>query len=103
MERKKMNRYFCVLVVLIAGLQNVRMQDDTDMESCDSPNEEYTPCGNLCENSCDNTCDDSMVVTSADLRGDQCEPGCYCKRGYIRNWDSECVKQKAKTCGQGEY
>jgi hypothetical protein len=99
-QKKNMNTYFCVLLLLIGALQQVQMQFGYYNTTCEI-NETYSTCGNLCENSCSNICDIDFS-TFDNLQLFQCQAGCYCSPGYIRNFDDVCVKQQPDTCGQGK-
>ncbi|XP_073426614.1 serine protease inhibitor swm-1-like [Dendrobates tinctorius] len=62
-------------------------------KSC-SGNTEYQECGSACPPTCNNS---SPVCTK------MCTPGCFCKKGTIRNDKGECVKVEKCCSGSTEY
>lgn len=57
-------------------------------EQCAEEFEEYTDCGSACPLTCDNpTGEDVMCI-------DVCVPGCFCKKGYVRDENGKCVEPK---------
>ncbi|XP_073426616.1 von Willebrand factor-like [Dendrobates tinctorius] len=64
------------------------------VEKCCSGNTEYQQCGSACPPTCDNR---SPVCTKV------CTPGCFCKKGTIRNVKGECVKVEKCCSGNTEY
>lgn len=58
-------------------------------ELCKGKNEVWSSCG---RNPCAATCDD--VYKSSKCTAFACKPGCGCKRGYLRDANSDCVLPK---------
>ncbi|UYV78424.1 hypothetical protein LAZ67_16001304 [Cordylochernes scorpioides] len=54
-----------------------------DRKCAGKPNEEYTTCGNRCSENC---------LGYLMLCTDECQVGCFCKKGFKRNSDGVCVK-----------
>ncbi|XP_063703792.1 zonadhesin-like [Culicoides brevitarsis] len=58
--------------------------------ACKDPNEVYTNCGNRCQEKCG---DDDRVCT------EECQIGCFCKKGFYRNYAGICVpKENCTSC-----
>jgi Trypsin Inhibitor like cysteine rich domain len=67
--------------------------------AADLVNETNEPCANRCEMNCENigeSADIYQLLNYETCRGDKC----YCKPGFIRNDDGDCVVQKRNTCGE---
>ncbi|GFY60956.1 zonadhesin [Trichonephila inaurata madagascariensis] len=72
-------------------------------ETC-KKNEEYLPCGSACPPTCSNSGKNEICTT-------QCVSGCFCKKGFLRNDQGECVRPEecsgdgngpSKECGKDE-
>ncbi|GFR05007.1 hypothetical protein TNCT_498982 [Trichonephila clavata] len=67
-------------------------------------NEEYLSCGSACPPTCSNSGKNEICTT-------QCVSGCFCKEGFVKNDQGECVKleecpengnEPSKECGKDE-
>ncbi|KAG8584190.1 hypothetical protein GDO81_008724 [Engystomops pustulosus] len=75
-------------------LKGVELQTNTDTK-CGS-NQEYETCGSACPPTC--TDPEEGVCT------DQCVPGCFCIKGYVKLGEGCIEKAKCLTCGKnGTY
>lgn len=63
---------------------------------CEEPNQEYKSCWNAClEPSCHNP----KLFTCSNV----CEPGCFCKEGFIRYESGQCVPREfCQKCSDNE-
>ncbi|XP_055949174.1 zonadhesin-like isoform X5 [Argiope bruennichi] len=61
-------------------------------------NEEYKNCGTACPSTCANIGMDRICTL-------ECVPGCFCKKGFVRNDQGQCVEPDdcpQRTCGEDE-
>jgi hypothetical protein len=75
--------------------------DDNNVKQtpeCDA-NEEYNECGSACQATCNIWRYPIRKAQSACT--DQCQPGCFCKTGYYRSDDGQCVLPE-ECCGENE-
>ncbi|GFT53006.1 hypothetical protein NPIL_616831 [Nephila pilipes] len=77
--------------------------NECDTDTC-GPNEVYQECGSACPPTCSNR-GQNQICTQ------QCVPGCFCRKGLVRNDQGECVEPKEcpqspqgppETCGKDE-
>lgn len=61
---------------------------------CAKKGEEYQECGSACPLTCANK-DGVQVCTK------QCVPGCFCRKGLVRNEDGNCVEPSKCSAGKG--
>jgi hypothetical protein len=73
------------------------LAEDAFVVQCIGQNEQFDLCGNNCEMTCQNL---GLPAPHTDLSSTwaSCEPGCYCKIGYIRNGFGNCVEHNAFSC-----
>jgi hypothetical protein len=73
------------------------LAEDAFVVQCIGQNEQFDLCGNNCEMTCQNL---GLPAPHTDLSSTWagCEPGCYCKIGYIRNGFGNCVEHNAFSC-----
>jgi Trypsin Inhibitor like cysteine rich domain len=89
---------FIILLISVITLTTASITPGPECPA-DRPNESNDPCGSVCELSCDNI----GVEEILDLRMmSGCYRGCWCKRGYIRNDEGDCVLQRRSSCGKFE-
>jgi Trypsin Inhibitor like cysteine rich domain len=90
---------------LVAEEQPVVIVDPPPPPPQCGANEQYSVCGNLCEDNCDNICDAPVLQWFRSLdpsTNTECQAGCYCNSGLLRNRDGDCVVNTPTVCGQGE-
>jgi len=72
---------------------------------CYDPNAEYTECGSTCPGTCD---DERNPLQKFRICLRTCQPGCFCKKGFVLETNGKCVKPQSccpiikalyKTCG----
>lgn len=66
---------------------------------CDE-NEEYHKCGTYCPPTCDDF--SHPLPKEPKICIDMCKTGCFCKRGYYRNKDGQCVTREKCCPGNNE-
>lgn len=54
-------------------------------DECDE-NEEYKQCGSPCQPTCEEQ--EEMACMA------KCEPGCFCKKGFVRDSNGKCVDKR---------
>lgn len=62
---------------------------------CYDENAEYTECGSICSRTCD---DERNPIRKFRICPTICRRGCFCKKGFVRDNQNQCVKPE--TCCQ---
>ena len=71
----------------------IKKNCDLDCEPCNELNAEFQICGYRCtELTCENPLLEGINCPEQDI----CQPGCYCKKGYVRNLKTNlCIPRKS--------
>ncbi|XP_041768485.1 chymotrypsin-elastase inhibitor ixodidin-like [Anopheles merus] len=79
---------YLAIILIIGTMLTAIVAQGTGSESivCYDPNEVYDDCGPACG---DRTCTNQRKNDSACRRS--CNPGCFCRGGYVRNKSNRCV------------
>lgn len=84
-------QWFYLLVTLLLIVNTAVLIEGGECSSCDcGPNSSFSLCGTQCESLCGH---EAGSLRFCPLKG-CAKPGCYCNKGYARNADGICVKQK---------
>ncbi|XP_040156917.1 chymotrypsin-elastase inhibitor ixodidin-like [Anopheles arabiensis] len=79
---------YLAIILIIGTMLTAIVAQGTGPETivCYDPNEVYDDCGPACG---DRTCTNQRKNDSACRRS--CNPGCFCRGGYVRNKSNRCV------------